>query len=91
MPEVTMTTGTTVPLAKRTNGLVLWLVCGLAVASLYAWVNLFGIGRLGLGWTIKPGFILLLVIVVLAAMELLTVRVMRVIQVVLCIVGALFL
>ncbi len=91
MPEATMNTGTAVPPTRRTSGLVLWLVCGLAVASLYAWVNLSGIGRLGLGWAIKPGFVVLFVIVALAAMELLTVRVMKVIQVVLCLLAALFL
>ena len=54
-----MNTESTVPAVKRTSGLVLWLVCGLAVASLYSWLNLSGIGRFGLGWAINPGFVLL--------------------------------
>ncbi len=86
-----MNLGTAVPPTRSTSGLVLWLVCGLAVAGLYSWVNLSGIGRFGLGWAIKPGFIVLFFIIALAAMELRTVQVLKILQVMFCLLAAVFL
>jgi hypothetical protein len=77
--------------ARNTGGLVLWLFCSLSLAGFYAWVNLSGVVRFGLCWAIKPGFIVLFFIVVLAVMELRTVAVRRIVQVVLCLLAAIFL
>lgn len=68
--------------------LVLWVVSGLAMAGLFVWVNVSGIGRFGLGWTVKPGFVLLVFIILVGAAELRTIKLMNVLQIVLCLISA---
>lgn len=86
-----MSMNNAVPPARRTSGLVWWLSVGLIIAGFYAWLNLSGTNRLGLGWATKPGFIVCSFIIALAALELRVVKIKRVLQVVLCLLGAILL
>ena len=71
--------------------LVLWLVGGLALAGFYSWINLCGIAEFGLGWAIRPGPPVFFSIVVLAALELRTMEVKRVIRLIVFLIAPLFL
>jgi hypothetical protein len=88
---LTMNPNTHVLALKSASGLVLWLLCGLAVASLYAWLNLSGIIRMGLGWSVRPGFIVLFFIITFGAIELRKMQLLRLIQIVFCLFAAIFL
>ena len=89
--HATMNAASSTSPSRTTSGLVLWLACGLVVANLYAWLNLSGIARAGLGWKIKPGFLLLFLTIVALALEWRTIQTRKIIQVVLCLLAPIFL
>lgn len=76
---------------RRIIGLVLWLIGGLAVAAVYTWVNSQVAVRMGLGWAVRPGWLVLFFVSALGVLELRTVRLPRVIQILGCLVAAILL
>ena len=72
-------------------GLCLWLCVGLAIAGTYVAINLSGAARFGLGWAIKPGFVVLFLVIAIAALEFKTVQLPKILQVVICLLAAVYL
>ena len=70
MSPVKMKPGITVQPVRSTIGLVLWLASGLVLAGLYTFVNLSGFWLCGLGWAVRPGLLVLVLIIALAAVGL---------------------
>lgn len=75
-------------LVKKLFKLVLWAITGLAVAGLFVWANLSGNFRFGLGWTIHPGFVLLVLIAVFGGIKLRTLHMLRGLEIVACLIAA---
>jgi hypothetical protein len=86
-----MNSGTQSDSIKSAGRLALWLGAGLLLAGFYTGLELSGISGVGLGWAVKPGFWILLLIVVLAGIETKRTRTFAIIQVLLCLLAAIFL
>lgn len=77
--------------ARHIVGLAVWLAGGLMLAGLYAWAEASAILNLAPGWAVKPGLAVLVGLICLAAVELKTVELAKVFEVVCWFVAALLL
>lgn len=91
MSPVKMKPGVTVQPVRSAIGLVLWLASGLGLAGLYTFVNLSGFWLCGLGWAVRPGLLVLVLIIALAATGLRVSQWLNIVRFVLCLVATLFL
>ena len=76
---------------RNTIGLLLWLISGMAIAGIYTFAHLAGIGRFGLGWAVRPGFVVLFLIIAIAVMESRNLQLRNIIQIALCFLAAILL
>jgi hypothetical protein len=81
----------TIFMHARTGITTLLLTGSLVIAGAYASLNLVSDQRFGLGWSIRPGFAIVVATIVLSSIQFAQIRSLRVFYVASCFFGAMFL